>query len=281
MDFTQAGAEDGDEEATVNTVLTSGLSAGALKALQDLGLAGDVVDGSIQVKLKKPSAATVEDGSMDNAKFKTREYWDERFESEESYDWLASYDRVKHYLLPYLKPEDKILVVGCGNSLFSESLYKDGFNNIVNIDYSSTVIESMRDKHSVAYPLMKWQTMDMLQLTYADDEFDVVIDKATMDAIMVDEGDVWHPKEDCVRDAHLMCSGISRVLTQHGTYLQISFAQPHFRTKYLMGERFLQRPINHYSSSRGFCDLYKWNLEYFSLEFEQGCLNSFLYVMQK
>jgi hypothetical protein len=40
---------------------------------------------------------------------------------------------------------------------------------------------------------MRWLTMDMLDMSFDDSSFDVVIDKATMDALMVDEGDVWNP----------------------------------------------------------------------------------------
>jgi hypothetical protein len=41
---------------------------------------------------------------------------------------------------------------------------------------------------------MKWVTMNMLAMDgFRDASFDVVLDKATMDALMVDEVDVWDP----------------------------------------------------------------------------------------
>lgn len=56
------------------------------------------------------------------------------------FDWLEDYRSLKPLLADLLKPEDKILVLGCGNAEFSEDLYDDGFHNVYNIDISSVVI---------------------------------------------------------------------------------------------------------------------------------------------
>ena len=47
-----------------------------------------------------------------------------------------------------------------------------------------------------------------------DGSIDVVLDKAAMDALMSNEGDVWHPDASVVRLVHDMCRHISRVLVQ-------------------------------------------------------------------
>ncbi len=107
----------------------------------------------------------------------------------------------------------------------SADLYDRGFHNLVNIDYSDVVIERMRALHSDARPLMKctvmympasadhpvlhqtsvhfyiliidvrfiffWllvcsgTTMNMLSFDFPDASFDVVLDKAAMDALCV------------------------------------------------------------------------------------------------
>eukprot|EP00744_Colponema_vietnamica_P023463 GILI01033952.1.p1 GENE.GILI01033952.1~~GILI01033952.1.p1 ORF type:complete len:254 (-),score=63.02 GILI01033952.1:57-818(-) len=170
-----------------------------------------------------------------NSTYKEKSYWDGRFEKEESYDWLMGYDGdVKEHLRRILRPTDRILIVGCGNSSFSASIYEDGFRNIVNIDFSQVVIEKMRQKHADK-PEMTWECMDMLELSFADQSFDVVIDKATMDVLMCDIGDVWDPREEVWRDTHRMCAGISRVLKSEGKFIGISFDQPHFRKRFLLG----------------------------------------------
>ncbi|CAM9123970.1 unnamed protein product [Ectocarpus fasciculatus] len=216
-----------------------------------------------------------------NAEFKKQEYWDSRFESEETYDWLCTYPNIRSHLAPLIKPTDKILVVGCGNSTFSADLYDDGYKNITNIDYSGNVVRAMQAKYSEGKPEMLWVEMNMLDLTFEDSSFDVVIDKAAMDALMVDEGDLWHPKEDCVRSAHQMCAGIARVLRDTGVHLQISFAQPHFRTKYLIGERYTNSVTSPYSRSVGKSEVYPWTLEFETISVEKGCLDSFFYIMRK
>lgn len=246
----------------------------------------------------KGSGAKME--AQSNADFKRHDYWEKRFEEEEEYDWLVRFDAFKTDLIPLLSPSDKILIVGCGNSTFSSDLYDAGFPNIVNIDFSKAVIEAMRDKHGKIRPSMTWLEMDMLDLQFSDAFFDVVLDKAAMDALMVDEQDVWDPARECVLAADRMCRGIDRVLRPGGVHIQISFAQPHFRTKYLMGERMEdllcvegegegegaassapRPPRSPYSASEGPCAAYHWTLTFKSIQSDGGCLNSFMYIMRK
>ncbi|KAF4042951.1 Methyltransferase domain [Phytophthora infestans] len=186
----------------------------------------------------------------DNCLYKEKGYWDSRFDSEESYDWLARYENVAELLAKYVRPSDRILMVGCGNSTFSIDMYKAGFHNITNIDFSKVVIERMSAKYSEEMPEMKWKEADMTKLReiFTPESFDVVIDKAAMDALMCDEGDVWSPSE--------------------GTFVQISFAQPHFRKRFLLGEG-EQAPIS---------TVYGWDYSYDNIEIGLGY---FFYVLQK
>lgn len=67
-------------------------------------------------------------------------------------------------LLKYIRPTDRILVAGCGNSELSADLYDIGYRNIVNIDISSTVIRQMSIKHADARPDMKFLQMDLMEV---------------------------------------------------------------------------------------------------------------------
>ena len=217
--------------------------------------------------------------------FKEKGYWEQRFEHEEEYDWLLTLAKLESQLLPHLHMDDRILIVGCGNSTLSADLYDRGYHHITNIDFSATVIDKMKSLHSVSRPGMVWLEQDMTDLRFDASTFDVVLDKASMDALMVAEGDVWDPDEDTVRATDRMCQGVSRVLTDHtGRFLQVSFAQPHFRSKYLMATHLAprdQRTGAIYDPVRGHCDRYRWTLEYETVATEAGCLDSFLYVMKK
>jgi hypothetical protein len=84
------------------------------------------------------------------------EYWNERFQTEEEYDWYCSYSDVAHQIMPFLHQHSRILILGCGNSKFSEDLYHGGYPNIVNIDYSSIVIQQMQLRHQDK-PTVKWK----------------------------------------------------------------------------------------------------------------------------
>lgn len=179
--------------------------------------------------------------SHPNTVFSKKEYWNERFTEEEAYDWLVKFDELSKHILCHLNRDDRILVIGCGNSSFSQELYDAGFENVTNIDFSDVVIDKMRAMHQEIRPKMQWICADMCNLVdthFSPNSFDVIIDKATIDAIMVDEGDVWDPDLAVIEKCDQMLQGFSILLdSSKGKLISLSFAQPHFRTKYLHGYR--------------------------------------------
>ena len=216
-----------------------------------------------------------------NSVFKLQSYWEERFTEEESYEWLVSWKSVRELIIPYLKPDSRILIVGCGNSSFSADIYDEGFENITNIDFSGVVIDKMKHLNS-SRTNMKWVEMDMTKMTFLNETFDIVLDKAAMDALVVDEGDVWDPKDEVIDSVDRMCQCVRNVLTSSGIFLQISFAQPHFRTKYLIGYRAERQECNPYQSHKGRSFRYGWDLDFCDIpNVETGCLTLFFYSMIK
>ena len=77
----------------------------------------------------------------------------------------------------------------------SAEMYLDGFHNITNLDYSEVVIQNMHDKHA-DMDTMKWVVMDMLDMTFIDGSFDVIIEKGTLDAMLVGEKDPWFMSDE-------------------------------------------------------------------------------------
>uniref|UniRef100_A0A6T8FIE9 Methyltransferase type 11 domain-containing protein n=1 Tax=Proboscia inermis TaxID=420281 RepID=A0A6T8FIE9_9STRA len=127
--------------------------------------------------------------------------------------------------------------------------------------------------------------MDMTILSFQAEEFDVVIDKAAMDAIMTKENDVWNPSQEVVDSAWSMCSHISRVLKRNGQHIQISFAQPHFRNKYLLGQHVPTQNISAGKSTTNqpvIC-AFHWDCRHETVEGtnSSGCFQNFMYIMQK
>jgi EEF1A lysine methyltransferase 4 len=235
-----------------------------------------------------------------NKIYGSKEYWEERFETEQDFDWLLSYQQLAPQLEPFFEKKKnlKVLIVGCGNAPFSADLYRSGLtHNIVNTDYSVTVIESMRAKHAESCPEMQWLVVDMLDMssTFEEESFDIVIDKAVMDTLLTGEGDVWNPNPDVVQKAHTMCRQISRVLNSNGgIFLQISLAQPHFRRKYLLGlhshdnnsnNDIVDRPQNEQvdDNDPDYCREYEWTLTFHGAGRDRnaGCFGHYLYIMKK
>lgn len=75
-------------------------------------------------------------------------------------------------------------MLGCGNSKLSEQMYDDGYLNLVNIDISESVINQMKDDCDRKGKKMEWLVMDGTKMTFQDGEFDVVLDKGTIDAVI-------------------------------------------------------------------------------------------------
>jgi len=113
-------------------------------------------------------------------------------------------------------------------------MWDDGYKSIVNVDYSSVIINKMRRRHESTRPEMEWYEADVRQLPFETGSFDVAIDKGTMDAMMTTKGDVWDPPPQVVNDCICEVKEALRVLRQpDGIFLYFSFGQPHFRRRYL------------------------------------------------
>ena len=67
----------------------------------------------------------------------------------------------------------------------------DGFRNIVNTDYSSVIIDLMRERCK-SLEEMSWEVKDINDLDYEEGSFDCVLEKGTLDALLVGERDPWN-----------------------------------------------------------------------------------------
>ncbi|KAJ3110863.1 hypothetical protein HDU96_006227 [Phlyctochytrium bullatum] len=176
-----------------------------------------------------------------NSEYREQSYWESRYENldgKDPFDWCQTYDLVKDLLEKHIPDKSsRILMLGCGNAKrsrlgFTEDLcIKGGYPNITNIDYSSNVIRhmSLRTTH---LPTLTWHVMDVRSLTFPDASFDVVLDKATLDALLCEKGDVWNPSPAIVADAEKAVEEAWRVLKNGGKLVYITFGQPHFRRSY-------------------------------------------------
>ncbi|KAF2319664.1 hypothetical protein GH714_017902 [Hevea brasiliensis] len=71
--------------------------------------------------------------------------WDARYVQENaSFDWYQRYSSLRPSVRRYIPTSSRVLMIGCGNSLMSEDMVKDGYEDIMNIDISSVAIEMMK-----------------------------------------------------------------------------------------------------------------------------------------
>lgn len=97
---------------------------------------------------------------------------------------------------------------GCGTSSLSADLYAEGVSPIVSIDYSPVCIEEMIERNT-GIPEMSWVAMDARSLQFPDETFDLVIEKGTIDSMMVDEKDPWNITPETVNFVDEVLSEVS------------------------------------------------------------------------
>ena len=119
-----------------------------------------------------------------------------------TFDWITEFDDIDGFLEPsytglgnIAKSEVRVLVTGCGTSLLSIQLADAGFGEIVSVDNDSDCISHMKSLHHNDRRLL-WFTYDMVDPTSTPllDEvlnndlglFDMIVDKGTLDAILVE-----------------------------------------------------------------------------------------------
>ena len=111
------------------------------------------------------------------------EYWDERYTNFSPFDWLFEYTHFKDAgFSKFFRKSDRFIMLGCGSAMFSTEMYDDGYEHIANVDLSSVVIQDEREKNA-GRDNMTYEVMDVQELRYEDETFDVAIDKSTMDCI--------------------------------------------------------------------------------------------------
>lgn len=140
----------------------------------------------------------------------------------------------------YVRPKDKVLMVGCGNSKLSQDLYDVGYRQICNIDISPVVIKQMVEANR-SRPEMSWQQMDATAMEFEPDTFSTVIDKGTLDAMLTDAS------EEVVEKSLAYLKEATRVLNSvGGRFVCVSLLQAHILklvVEYFPSQNFMLRVV--------------------------------------
>lgn len=101
------------------------------------------------------------------------------------------------------------------------------FSNITNIDVSPVVIKQMVSLNEKKRPEMKFFQMDATKTRFRDDQFTVVLDKGTLDALMPNEN------VGTMKQIDNYFQEINRILKTCGRYVCISLLQEYILMKIL------------------------------------------------
>ena len=156
-----------------------------------------------------------------------KNYWIKRYDEQNgtTFDWLEDYESIKPILKNLeINKECRILNVGCGNSEFSEKMYDEGFTHNYNIDICKNVIDFMRERNKDKKGL-HFDVMDVCEMAYKNETFDLIIDKSTIDALLCGDHSFMIVAK--------MLKEISRVLKTGGYYVLISYGKPESRMIHL------------------------------------------------
>jgi ubiquinone/menaquinone biosynthesis C-methylase UbiE len=64
-------------------------------------------------------------------------------------------------------------------------MFDDGYENITNIDISNVCVKAMKEKYKEKPETFKYLLMDAKAMDFPEASFDAVIDKATIDSVLV------------------------------------------------------------------------------------------------
>ncbi|OHT04999.1 Menaquinone biosynthesis methyltransferase [Tritrichomonas foetus] len=150
------------------------------------------------------------------------EYWEKRYQTDvNSYEWYQDPDDLIPVIKSEFKTKEKALDVGCGSSTLPIGLIDIGFEKVIGLDISKTVIEQNKKRYENIRNL-EFVVGDVTKMQFEDKSFDIVIDKGTMDSLL--SSLVIHKK------ANLMLEEIIRVLKPNGVFIEISYGTPGTRT---------------------------------------------------
>ena len=188
----------------------------------------------------------------DTCMFGSPGFWDERYYVNcEPFEWYHDYAALKPLLEQFMTKEMHILLVGCGSSEMARDMYEDGYTSLFNVDISRVVVDEMAMRYeSISKKIKKkkkkkkgeasmkeipkmyfeddlggiqWKQADATDLTaiFNDKIFDVVVDKALLDAL--------YCSEVPGKQTHKYLQEMDRILTPEGLFFCVSFGLPENR----------------------------------------------------
>jgi len=160
-----------------------------------------------------------------------QKYWDTRNSAaaDVPFDWYMDYNRLGPVLrrkISTAKHNVEVLDLGFGMSELPSRLHGDGWTKVTAIDYSPAAVSRARGaRRHAGLSELKFLQMDACKLTFPNESFDVVIDKALFDTVVCSGFAFTRATE--------LLSEVYRVLKPSGLYFLVSHAGVAVRLPYL------------------------------------------------
>lgn len=91
--------------------------------------------------------------------------------------------------------------------MFPIDLHEQGYKNQVCLDFSDVVIENMTSRFAGVEGI-EWRVRDIRKMSdLGDEEFDVAIDKGTLDSMI--SGSLWDPPDEVKRNTKAYIDEVS------------------------------------------------------------------------
>jgi ubiquinone/menaquinone biosynthesis C-methylase UbiE len=114
----------------------------------------------------------------------------------------------------HLPKTGNILQVGVGTSAIQSDMVTDGYQHIINTDYSPVAIQRLQEIHR-DIPQLSYEVADARSMPqYQDNSFQGVLDKGTLDALLCGE------LEEA--DSRAMLREVWRVLAPGAAYVMVT-----------------------------------------------------------
>jgi SAM-dependent methyltransferase len=162
----------------------------------------------------------------DAAQYGRAEFWDDRYSTEvEPFEWYYEYSYFSPIIRDIVPLDAKVFIAGCGTSLFPQDMVNDGYQNITAFDISRVAIATQKLRCQDRYPQISWLQGNIVDTNLPEGSYDVIIDKALLDAIMcASMGEV---------NAKLYRIEADRLLKSDGLFIVITFGNPEIRLSLL------------------------------------------------
>lgn len=166
-----------------------------------------------------------------DSNFGRRDYWNSVNETQDAFSWYSSWQELEPFVNEAIPlQQHHVLIPGMGNDGAIVDMYDAGYQNMTAFDYAPAGVtcarklltsERIREGNNSAVKGVTLLVADARNLAFADNTFDAVLDKGTLDAIYLSGG---RDKELAAKHLNMAVSELGRVVVEDGVVFSISAA---------------------------------------------------------